>query len=74
MVVIWWYISDFFTVIFELISEFISLIVFICGFLTNCIDYLFEFISAFPLPFLVGGFSIALVAIAYKILGREGQS
>lgn len=74
MILIWWYISDFFTFIYEILSSIIGWIVSIIGLITSCVGFLIKFVGVLPTAFTISLLALIALAVIYKLLGREGQS
>lgn len=72
MLVIYWYISDFFTFIVEMVQTLV-------GFITTLFDIVYQSIlfiglllNALPTVFTVSVGGIIALCIFYKVIGREG--
>lgn len=74
MVLIWWYVSDFFNFIYELFSSVIGWIVSIIGLITSCVGFLVDLIAVLPTAFSISFVAVVAVSVIYKVFGREGQS
>lgn len=73
MVLIWWYISDFFGFVYEMLSSVISWIISIITLITSCVGFLIKLIGVLPTAFTISFIALVAVAVIYKIFGREGQ-
>lgn len=73
MILIWWYISDFFNFIFDTVSSIISWIVSVISLITSCVGFLGNLFLALPTIFKVSLIALVAVSVIYKLLGREGQ-
>lgn len=72
MVLLWWYISDFFGFVFEMISSVIGWLVTVIQLIGSCIGFLFSLFDALPIVFKISLIGLVAVSVIYKILGREG--
>lgn len=73
MILIWWYISDFFGFIFDTVSSVIGWIVSVISLITSCVGFLGSLFMALPAVFKVSLIALVAVSVIYKILGREGK-
>ena len=73
MVVIFWFITDFFTSLFDIIVALSEWGLIIVNLLKSCISFLFDLVLLLPTSFTISSFALIAVAVVYKILGREGQ-
>lgn len=73
MVLIWWYISDFFAFVFDLLSSVIGWIVSVIGLIGSCVVFLGSLINSLPTAFKISLIGLVAIAVIYKLLGREGQ-
>ena len=71
MVLIWWYITDFFNFIYELLSSVISWILSIITLITSCIGFLIKVVGVLPTSFTISFVALIAIAVIYKIFGRE---
>ncbi len=71
MVLIWWYITDFFSFIYELLSSVIGWILSIITLITSCVGFLIKIIGVLPTAFTISFVALVAVAVIYKIFGRE---
>lgn len=74
MILIWWYISDFFNFIFDTLSNFINYIGSVLDFLTDCISYLGKLFLKLPDAFIYPLLALVAISIIFKVLGRGDQS
>ena len=74
MILIWWYVSDFFVFIFELFSNIISWFDRVFAFITLCIHFLGLLFDALPTVIKILLVSLLAICVIYKLLGRDGQS
>lgn len=72
MVLIWNYISGFFTFVYELLSSVISWIVSIIGIIVSCVSFLGDVVAALPTVLTTSLVALVAIAVIYKVLGREG--
>ena len=73
MILIWWYISDFFGFIFDIVSSVVGWIVSVIGLITSCVGFLGNLFLALPTIFKVSLIALVAVSVIYKLLGREGD-
>ena len=73
MVVIFWYISDFFTSIFYIISSLSEWGLILVNMAVKCVGFLLDLVFLLPVSFSISSVALIAVAIIYKVLGREGQ-
>lgn len=73
MVLIWWYISDFFGFVYDMISSIVVWIISIIGLITSCVGFLVKIIGVLPTTFTISFVALVAVAVIYKVFGREGQ-
>lgn len=71
MVLIWWYVSDFFGFIYEMLSSVIDWIVSVISLLTFCVSFLFKLVDVLPSAFTISLFALISISVVYKLLGRE---
>lgn len=71
MVLIWWYISDFFGFIYEMLSSVIGWIVSIITLITSCVGFLIKLVGVLPTAFTISFIALIAISVIYKILGRE---
>lgn len=74
MILIWWYISDFFLFVYEIISSVISWFIEIFVLIGTCLAFVFEFIVELPVIITIPIIGVISVSIIYKIMGRGDQS
>lgn len=74
MILIWWYISDFFSFIFDTVSSVIGWIVSVISLITSCVGFLGSLFLALPTIFKLSLIALVAVSVIYKLLGREGQN
>lgn len=73
MILIWWYISDFFDFIFDTVSSVIGWIVSVISLITSCVGFLGDLFLALPTIFKISLIALVAISVIYKILGREGK-
>ncbi len=73
MILIWWYISDFFGFIFDIITSVISWITNVISLIMSCIGFLGNLFVALPAVFKISLIALVAVSVIYKLLGREGD-
>lgn len=73
MVLIWWFISDFFGFIFDAIQTIVSWLTSMFSIIGSCLNFLSDLIESLPTVLTVSFIGITAVAVLYKFLGREGQ-
>lgn len=74
MILIWWYVSDFFNFIFDIFSNVISWIVSVLSFITSCVSFLGNLFMALPTILKISLVALVAVSVIYKLLGRDGQA
>lgn len=67
-------ISDFFSMIFDIINFIFKAVVMLFSLLANGLSLLFALVRLLPLPFVGGAIALVIVCVLYKVLGRENQS
>lgn len=73
MILIWWYVSDFFIFIFDTVSSVISWIVSVISLITSCVGFLGNLFLALPIIFKISLIALVAISVIYKLLGREGK-
>lgn len=73
MILIWWFLSDYYVFVFDIISSVVGWLVSVIGLLTSCVTFLGGLFNALPVIFRVSLVGLVAVSVIYKILGREGQ-
>lgn len=73
MILIWWYISDFFSFVFSTITTVVNWFVSVISLITACISFLGTLFNALPSLFKVSLVALVAVSVIYKLLGREGE-
>ncbi len=73
MVVIFWYISDFFTSIFDIIDSLSEWCLILVDMAIECVSFLLDLVFLLPVSFSISSVALVAVAVIYKVLGREGQ-
>ena len=73
MIVVYWYISDFFSMIGNILVYFFNLLGSAIDIIKSCVSGLGDVIAAFPLVFFVPLIALIAIGLVYKILGREGS-
>lgn len=73
MILIWWYISDFFGFIFDIISSVVGWITNVISLIMSCIGFLGNLFVALPGIFKISLIALVAVSVIYKLLGREGD-
>lgn len=73
MFLVFYYIWDFFTAVFNMISAVSKWILAVIGLLTSSVGFLIKIIGVLPTAFTISFVALVAVAVIYKILGREGQ-
>ena len=68
------YVYDFFTFIIDLFTLLVKIIGSLIMVLVNCVVFLYDVISALPTFMLIAASVLVIVAVLYKVLGRESQS
>lgn len=71
MVLIWWYISDFFNFIYELLSSVIDWILSLISLISFCVSFLFRLVDVLPTAFTISFIALISISVIYKVLGRE---
>lgn len=74
MILIWWYVSDFFNFVFDLLETVFWFINDTVGIMTDCISFLGRLFLVTPLIFKVSLLALASISVIYKLIGRESQS
>lgn len=74
MVIIWYYIRDFFVFCGDVIKFVFDLIYSVIGVLTASASWLVTVISSLPALFVIPLTALVVISILYKVLGRENQS
>ena len=73
MVVIYWFINDFFILIFDMIYYLSEWFFQLVNLIVSCVTFLFDLVLLLHTSFTISSVALIAVAIIYKILGREGQ-
>ncbi len=73
MVLIYWYITDFFSFIFEAVKTIVSWLVSLFDMIGKAISFLFQVVDALPTVLVISFVGLIAVSVVYKFLGREGQ-
>lgn len=73
MLLIFYFIRDFFAFVFEILSSVVGWFVSIISLLGSCIGFLGSLFLALPVLFKVSLIGLVAVSVIYKVLGREGQ-
>lgn len=73
MLLIFYFIRDFFAFVFEILSSVVGWFVSIISLLGSCIGFLGSLFLALPVLFKVSLVGLVAVSVIYKVLGREGQ-
>lgn len=73
MLIIYYYIRDFFLFIGNTVKFVFDLIVSLIGVLTASGDWLLTIVRSLPLFLIAPLVALVLISILYKVLGREGQ-
>lgn len=74
MVLIWWYVSDFFNFVYSLLSSVISWIVTVIGLISSGISFLFTLFFELPYFIQIPLIGVVSISVIYKLLGRGDQS
>lgn len=74
MILIWWYVSDFFNFVYSLLSSVISWIVSIISVIVAAISFLFTLFFELPSFLKVPLIGVVSISVIYKLLGRGEQS
>lgn len=72
MVVVYWYISDFFTFVASLVKYIFNFLGVILDLFVDCIDMFGSIILSIPTRFFITSLILVILSIFLKILGREG--
>lgn len=73
MVLIWWFVRDFFIFIYTFLQ---TIIQWLSGFIwaiSSSVGFLFKIVNVLPTAFTVSFIALVGIAVLYKIFGREGQ-
>lgn len=73
MLLIFYFIRDFFAFVFEILSSVVGWFVSIITLIGSCIGFLGSLFLALPVLFKVSLIGLVAVSVIYKVLGREGQ-
>ena len=73
MVIVWYYIRDFFTMLWELIKHIADLIVSLIQLIGAYGEVAFDIVGALPTIFISFGVVAIIIAILYKILNRNSK-
>lgn len=73
MLLIFYFIRDFFGFVFEILSSVVGWFVSIISLIGSCIGFLGSLFVALPTLFKVSLIGLVAVSVIYKVLGREGQ-
>lgn len=68
------YIFDFFSLIINIFKFVFEMIWQIVNVLIACVTFLFNIVTALPVIFQVALYSLIVISVLYKVLGRESQS
>lgn len=74
MMLIFFYIYDFFAFIFEALKTVVGFITSIFSVIGSCLVFLKDFFGALPVMFWVPFLGLVAIGIVYKVLGREGAN
>lgn len=74
MVIVFYYVRDFFLFIGGILVFVFDLIMSIVDLLVACASFLGNLLLSLPTVVQVGGSALIIVCVLYKILGRESQS
>lgn len=74
MVIIYYYIRDFFSFIGTIVKSFFDVVLSLINILIASGKFLFDVVSALPVSIKIFCTVIIVVCLLYKILGREGGS
>lgn len=67
------FIKDAFDTIFDIVRGFAGVVSSLIGVLVKCVTFMTSVISHLPVYFTAPLLALVIVAVLYKILGREGQ-
>ena len=73
MAIVWFWIRDIFTMLWEIIVHIFDLIVSLCSLLGAYGEVAFDIVRALPVVFLSFGIVAIIIMILYKILGRNSK-
>ena len=74
MVVIWWYISDFFGFIWNAINVIVDFFEILVEIITSSFGFIINVAGAMPLILILPISALAAISVIYKLLGRGDQS
>lgn len=74
MILIWWYVSDFFKFVFGLIGTVVWFISDTVGIMGDCAFFLGRLFLVTPTIFKVSLVALVSISVIYKLIGRESQS
>lgn len=74
MLIIYYYVRDFFLFVGNIIKFGFDLIVSIIGVVKSAGEWLISIIQSLPALIVVPVVALVIIAILYKVLGRESQS
>lgn len=73
MVIIWFYIRDFFVMIGDLIKHIVDLIISLIQLIGQYAETAFDIVGALPTIFIAFGTVCIIIAVLYKILNRNSK-
>lgn len=68
------YIGDFFTFILDMFKLLGNILLSFVRILANCVVFLYDVVSGLPAMLVVAVTALVVIAVLYKVLGRENQS
>lgn len=74
MVIIWYYIRDFFLFLGNIVKFIFDFIVALIDVVKAAGEWLIDVIHSLPVILVVPLVALVIIAILYKVLGRESQS
>lgn len=74
MILIWWYISDFFNLIWESFKIIVDWFEILIDIFVNSFSFIADISVALPIVFIFPVVALASLSLIYKFLGRGDQS